>query len=122
MAPIQAIFAPSFLFSSASGGHHRFCQIQVLLMSLVLVEASFIISKLASATGETEGKPSGLPPVASPGEVSLIFASLGKTLGLLTDNLCAVIVIVIVATHPSLPAATKMGPLSGRNCPASSPS
>jgi len=72
-------------------------------MSLVLV-GIILISKLASALPVKRGDnrlvvAAGMLPR---GEVSLIFASLGKTLGLLTDNLFAVIVIVMLLTT-SLP-------------------
>jgi Kef-type K+ transport system membrane component KefB len=68
-------------------------------MSLVLV-GIILISKLASALPVRRGDnrlvvAAGMLPR---GEVSLIFASLGKSLGLLNDQLFSVIVIVMLFT------------------------
>jgi Kef-type K+ transport system membrane component KefB len=100
IAPIQAIFAPIFfVLIGLRVDITAFGDLQVLLMSLVLV-GIILISKLASALAVKRGDnrlvvAAGMLPR---GEVSLIFASLGKTLGLLNDNLFSVIVIVMLLT------------------------
>ena len=100
IAPIQAIFAPIFfVLIGLRVDITAFANPQVLLMSLVLV-GIILISKLASALPVKKGDnrlvvAAGMLPR---GEVSLIFASLGKSLGLLNDNLFAVIIIVMLLT------------------------
>ena len=100
IAPIQAIFAPIFfVLIGLRVDITAFGDLQVLLMSLVLV-GIIIISKLASALPVKRGDnrlvvAAGMLPR---GEVSLIFASLGKSLGLLNDNLFSVIIIVVLLT------------------------
>jgi Kef-type K+ transport system membrane component KefB len=100
MAPIQALFAPIFfVLIGLRVDITAFADLQVLLMSLVLV-GIILISKLASALPVKRGDnrlmvAAGMLPR---GEVSLIFASLGKTLGLLNDHLFVVIVIVMLLT------------------------
>ena len=78
-------------------------------MSLVLV-AIIVICKLLSALPVKKGDnrlvvAAGMLPR---GEVSIIFASLGKTLGLLNDNLFSVIIIVMLLTTFITPPLLKL--------------
>jgi Kef-type K+ transport system membrane component KefB len=109
MAPIQALFAPIFfVLIGLQVDITAFANLQVILMSLVLV-GIVILSKLASALPLKPGDnrlavAAGMLPR---GEVSLIFASLGKSLGLLNDNLFTVIVIVMLLTTLITPPLLK---------------
>ena len=100
IAPIQALFAPIFfVLIGLRMDITALANPQVLLMSLVLV-AIIVICKLLSALPVKKGDnrlvvAAGMLPR---GEVSIIFASLGKTLGLLNDNLFSVIIIVMLLT------------------------
>lgn len=100
IAPIQAIFAPIFfVLIGLRMDITALANPQVLLMSLVLV-GIIVICKLISALPVKKGDnrlvvAAGMLPR---GEVSIIFASLGKSLGLLNDNLFAVIIIVMLLT------------------------
>ncbi len=100
IAPIQSLFAPIFfVLIGLRVDITVLANAQVLLMSLVLA-VIIVICKLISALPV---KPrhhrlvvaAGMLPR---GEVSLIFASLGRSLGLLNDNLFAVIIIVMLLT------------------------
>ncbi len=100
IAPIQSLFAPIFfVLIGLRVDITDLANAQVLLMSLVLV-GIIVICKLISALPVKPGDnrlvvAAGMLPR---GEVSLIFASLGKSLGLLNDNLFAVIIIVMLLT------------------------
>jgi Kef-type K+ transport system membrane component KefB len=100
IAPIQSLFAPIFfVLIGLRVDITALANAQVLLMSLVLV-GIIVICKLISALPVKPGDnrlvvAAGMLPR---GEVSLIFASLGKSLGLLNDNLFAVIIIVMLLT------------------------
>ncbi len=100
IAPIQSLFAPIFfVLIGLRVDITVLANAQVLLMSLVLV-GIIVICKLISALPVKPGDSrlvvaAGMLPR---GEVSLIFASLGKSLGLLNDNLFAVIIIVMLLT------------------------
>jgi Kef-type K+ transport system membrane component KefB len=109
IAPIQAIFAPIFfVLIGLRVDLTTLANPQVILISLVLVVIIFI-SKLASALPVKKGDnrlvvAAGMLPR---GEVSLIFASLGKSLGLLNDNLFSVIIIVMLLTTLITPPLLK---------------
>lgn len=109
MAPIQALFAPIFfVLIGLRVDITALANLQVLLMSLVLV-GIIVICKLVSALPVKKGYnrlvvAAGMLPR---GEVSLIFASLGKSLGLLNDNLFAVIIIVMLLTTLLTPPLLK---------------
>ncbi len=109
IAPIQSLFAPIFfVLIGLRVDITVLANPQVLLMSLVLV-AIIVICKLISALPVKPGDnrlavAAGMLPR---GEVSLIFASLGKSLGLLNDNLFAVIVMVMLLTTCITPPLLK---------------
>ena len=100
IAPIQSLFAPIFfVLIGLRVDITVLANAQVLLMSLVSV-GIIVICKLISALPVKPGDnrlvvAAGMLPR---GEVSLIFASLGKSLGLLNDNLFAAIIIVMLVT------------------------
>jgi Kef-type K+ transport system membrane component KefB len=109
MAPIQALFAPIFfVLIGLQVDITAFANLQIILMSLVLV-GIVLVSKLASSLPLKE-KDNRLVVAAGMlprGEVALIFASLGKSLGLLTNNLFTVIVIVMLFTTLITPPLLK---------------
>ena len=109
IAPIQALFAPIFfVLIGLQVDITAFANLQVILMSLVLV-GIIVLSKLASAL-PLKPRDNGLAVAAGMlprGEVSLIFASLGKSLRLLNDNLFTVIVIVMLLTTLLTPPLLK---------------
>ncbi len=110
VAPIQLLFAPIFFvligFKVDLGA---FADVTVLLTSLALIlivaAGKFLatlslrkgINKLIVAAGMLPG-----------GEVMLIFASIGKSLGLLDDKLYAMIIIVMLANTLIAPSLLKV--------------
>ncbi len=109
MAPVQLLFAPIFfVLIGLKVDLTAFTNVKVLLTSLVLVlivagcksMATLAVkrgdSKLVVAAGMLPG-----------GEVMLIFASLGKSLGLLNDNLYAMIIIVMLTNTLLAPSLLK---------------
>ena len=109
IAPIQSLFAPIFfVLIGLRVDITVLANPQVLLMSLVLV-GIVVICKLISALPVKSGDnrlavAAGMLPR---GEVALIFASLGKSLGLLNDSLFAVIVMVMLLTTCITPPLLK---------------
>jgi len=109
MAPIQAVFAPIFfVLIGLRVDLATFANLGVLLMSLVLL-AVILAGKLFSALPVQKGASrlvvaAGMLPR---GEVSLIFAGLGKSLGLLNDHLYSVIIIVMLLTTLLTPPLLK---------------
>ena len=119
IAPIQAIFAPIFfVLIGLQVDITSFADFRLILMSLVIV-AIIVLSKLASALALKPGNnrlavAAGMLPR---GEVTLIFASLGKSYGLLNSDLFTVIVIVMLLTTLMTPpllkwALERQGPLT----------
>ncbi len=116
MAPIQALFAPIFfVLIGLRVDIATFANLKVLFMCGALV-VIILACKLASALPVKKGDnrlvvAAGMLPR---GEVSLIFASLGKSLGLLNDNLYSAIIVVVLLTTlltpPFLKLALERGP------------
>jgi Kef-type K+ transport system membrane component KefB len=85
-----------------------FLDMHVVLVAVLLI-AIAIVGKLVSGLGASRGKNRlaigvGMIPR---GEVGLIFASLGKSLGVLSDSLFSSIVIMIVVTTIITPPLLK---------------
>ena len=128
IAPIQAIFAPIFfVLIGLQVDITSFGDFRLILMSLVIVTI-IVLSKLASALALKPGDnrlavAAGMLPR---GEVTLIFASLGKSYGLLNSNLFTVIVIVMLLTTLMTPpllkwALERQGPLASEPEPGDAP-
>jgi len=109
MGPIQVIFAPIFfVLIGLRVDVATFANLKVLLMGLVLV-AIILAAKVASAL-PVKKEANRLVVAAGRlprGEVSLIFAGVGKSLGLLNDNLYSVIIIVMLLTTLLTPPLLK---------------
>jgi Kef-type K+ transport system membrane component KefB len=100
MAPLEGIFAPVFfVLMGIQVDVGTFLEMQVLLAGLALTAVA-IISKVAASVIVKKGNDKfivgfGMIPR---GEVGLIFASIGKSLGVLDSNMFSVIIIVVLLT------------------------
>jgi len=109
MAPIQALFAPIFfVLIGLQVDITDFANLQILLISLVLVVV-VIVSYLASVLPlkSRDNRLAVAVGMLPRGEVTLIIATLGKSLGVLTSNLFTVIVIVMLLTTLLTPPLLK---------------
>jgi Kef-type K+ transport system membrane component KefB len=109
VAPIQLLFAPIFfVLIGFKVDLSTFANARVLLTSLALVlivAGGKLLATLALRRGENRlVVAAGMLPG---GEVMLIFASLGKSLGLLDGNLYAMIIIVMLINTLMAPSLLK---------------
>jgi len=109
IAPLETILVPIFfVLMGIQVKLETFMHTQVLLIALLLILVA-IVGKLLSGLGARRGCNSiaigiGMMPR---GEVGLIFASLGKSLGVLSDSLFSSIVIMVVMTTLITPPLLK---------------
>lgn len=109
MAPVQLLFAPIFfVLIGLRVDLATFANIKVLLTSLVLVLIVAGCKSLATlAVKPGENKLLVAAGMLPGGEVMLIFAGLGKSLGLLNDNLYSMIIIVMLTNTLLAPSLLK---------------
>jgi Kef-type K+ transport system membrane component KefB len=109
LAPLEGIFAPVFfVLMGFQVDVTTFLNPQVLLSGLVLTLAA-VLGKLAASLGLGPGEDKfivgfGLNPR---GEVGLIFASIGKAIGVLASNLFSAIIVVVLLTTLLTPPLLK---------------
>jgi Kef-type K+ transport system membrane component KefB len=109
MAPLEGIFAPVFfVLMGIQVDVGTFLNMQVLVAGLALTVVA-IIGKVAAAAVLKKGTDKfivgfGMVPR---GEVGLIFASIGKSLGVLDSNMFSVIIIVVLLTTLVTPPLLK---------------
>lgn len=100
MAPLEAIFAPLFfILIGMQVRVETFLSWDVLLIAISLILVA-IISKLVSGFGGSRRDDRLLIGIGMMprGEVGLIFASVGKTLGVIPDTLFSGIVLMVIVT------------------------
>ena len=109
MSPFQLLFAPIFfVLIGMRVDVTTFANLKVLLTSLVLVIIIATAKSLASlAARKGENRLAVATGMLPGGEVMLIYAALGKSLGLLNDNLYSIIIIVMLLTTLLTPPLLK---------------
>lgn len=109
MAPFEAIFAPLFFMIIGIQVHlETFFNWHVLMMAFVLVIVA-IIGKVLSGFGAHKGDDRLLIGIGMMprGEVGLIFASVGKSIGVIDDSLFSSVILMIVVTTVLTPYLMK---------------
>ncbi len=105
VAPFESILAPLFfMLIGIQVKIEAFLNWHVLLISAGLIAAA-VVGKLVSGFGGSKKDDRLLIGIGMlpRGEVGLVFASIGRTLGVLSDNLFSAIVLMVIVT-------TVMGP------------
>lgn len=100
VAPLEAILAPLFfMLIGIQVKLETFCDWHVLLIAAGLIVAA-ILGKLVSGLG-ANGKDDRLLVgigMLPRGEVGLVFASIGRTLSVISDELFAAIILMVIVT------------------------
>ena len=110
LAPFEAVFAPLFfVLIGIQVRLETFMNKQVLLFSLCLLTAA-IIGKLLSGLGGNRQDDRWLIGIGMipRGEVGLVFASVGKSLHIISDSLFSAMVVMVVVTTFMTPIWLKM--------------
>lgn len=100
VAPLEALLAPLFfMLIGIQVKLEAFLDIKVVLVALALTVAA-VIGKLLSGLGATKSDDKlvigiGMLPR---GEVGIVFASIGRTLGVLSDSLFSAIILMVIVT------------------------
>ncbi len=100
MVPFEAIFAPLFfMIIGIQVRIETFGDLHVLMMAIVLIIIA-IIGKVASGLGAHKKDDRLLIGIGMMprGEVGLIFASVGKSIGVINDKLFTSVILMIVVT------------------------
>lgn len=100
MGPLEALFAPLFfMFIGIQVKIESFFDWHVLLIASGLIVAA-ILGKLFSGLGGKRGDDRLLIGIGMlpRGEVGLVFASIGRTLGVISDQLFSAIIMMVVVT------------------------
>lgn len=109
MAPFELLFAPLFfMLIGFQVKVETFFSWEVMGISLVLIVAA-IVGKMVSGMGANKKDDRlfiGLAMVPR-GEVGLVFASVGKSIGVINDKLFSAIIVMIVVTTLIAPLALK---------------
>jgi len=117
IAPLETILVPIFfVLMGIQVKLETFMNIDVVLVALMLTLVA-IVGKLVAGLGARKGCSRmviGIGMIPR-GEVGLIFASLGKSLGVLNDSLFSSIVIMVVVTTLITPSLLKYAILNCEN-------
>ena len=98
-APLQYLFAPIFfVLMGFQVDVMAFTQLDVLILGLVLSALAIVGKLLASIFLKGYDKLTVGLGMVPRGEVGLIFASIGKAIGVLDAEMFAVIIIVVLVT------------------------
>lgn len=100
VAPLEALLAPLFfMLIGIQVKLESFFDWHVLLMSTGLIAAA-VVGKLVSGYGAHRGDDRLLVGIGMlpRGEVGLVFASIGRTLGVMSDQLFAAIILMVIVT------------------------
>ncbi len=109
IAPFEAILAPVFfMLIGIQVKLETFLDTQVLMMALLLITAA-IIGKLLSGLGASKKDDRLLIGIGMlpRGEVGLVFASIGKTLNVVSDQLFTAIVLMVIVSTAIAPSFLK---------------
>lgn len=110
IAPLESILAPIFfMLIGMQVKLEAFADLQVLLMSVGLLIAA-IVGKLLSGLGGNRKDDRWLIGIGMMprGEVGLVFASIGRTLGVISDQLFTAIILMVVVTTLMAPPLLKI--------------
>ncbi|MDF1757101.1 MAG: cation:proton antiporter [Legionellaceae bacterium] len=110
MAPFEAIFAPLFfILIGLQVRIETFLDLHVLTVAVVLIVVA-IIGKVASGLGAAKRDDRLLIGIGMMprGEVGLIFASVGKTIGVIDDSLFSSVIMMVVVTTILTPFLMKL--------------
>ena len=109
IGPIEAIFAPIFfLMMGMQVNLKSFLDTSTLTLAFVLTVAA-VVGKVISGTvagAKTDRLSIGLGMIPR-GEVGLIFASIGKGLGVVTDHVFSALVVMVIVTTLITPPALR---------------
>ncbi len=109
IAPLEALFAPIFfIMIGMQVKLETFFNIQVIILALGIIAAA-IIGKLISGLGANRRDDRlfigiGMLPR---GEVGLVFAAIGRNLGVISDNLFSAMVLMVMVTTFIVPPLLK---------------
>lgn len=110
IAPLESILAPLFfILIGIQVKLETFFDWQVLLTAIGLIVAA-IVGKLLSGLGGHSKDDRWLIGIGMMprGEVGLVFAAVGRTLGIMTDQLFSAIILMIIVTTLVTPPLLKM--------------
>lgn len=110
ISPLESILAPLFfILIGIQVKLESFFDWQVLLISLGLIVAA-VIGKLVSGLGANAKDDRWLIGIGMlpRGEVGLVFAAVGRTLGIMSDQLFSAIILMIIVTTLAAPPLLKM--------------
>ncbi len=100
VAPLEALLAPLFfMLIGIQVKLESFLNLHVLMIAAALIVAA-IVGKLVSGFGGSSRDDRLLIGIGMlpRGEVGLVFASIGRTLGVITDELFAAIILMVIVT------------------------
>lgn len=100
VAPLEAILAPLFfMLIGIQVKLETFCDWHVLLIAIGLIVAA-VLGKLISGMGANRKDDRILIGIGMlpRGEVGLVFASIGRTLGVISDELFSAIILMVIVT------------------------
>lgn len=100
LAPLEAIFTPLFfMLIGIQVKLETFLNLRILLVAIALILAA-IIGKLISGFGASRSDDRMLIGIGMlpRGEVGLVFASIGRSLGVITDELFSAVILMVIIT------------------------
>ena len=109
LAPLETILLPLFfMLIGIQVKLEAFFDWQVLLISLVLIAAA-VIGKLVSGFGAMRQDDRILIGIGMlpRGEVGLVFASIGRTIGVISDQLFSAVILMVMVTTLIAPPLLK---------------
>jgi Kef-type K+ transport system membrane component KefB len=110
ISPLEALLAPLFfMLIGIQVKLETFCNAQVLLIACGLIAAA-VLGKLLSGLGANRRDDRLLVGIGMlpRGEVGLVFASIGRTIGVISDELFSAIVLMVIVTTFLAPPWLKM--------------
>lgn len=110
VAPLESILAPLFfMVIGLQVKLETFANLQVILLASGLVTAA-ILGKLLSGLGASSKDDKWLIGIGMlpRGEVGLVFASIGRTLGVISDDLFSAIILMVIITTLMTPPLLKI--------------
>jgi len=110
VSPLESILAPLFfVLIGIQVKIETFMDLRVILLASGLIVAA-IIGKLVSGLGSTKKSDRLLIGIGMlpRGEVGLVFASIGRTLGVISDQLFSAIILMVITTTVIAPPLLKM--------------
>lgn len=109
VSPLESILAPLFfVLIGIQVKLETFCDLQVILLALGLLIAA-VLGKLISgfaASSKSDRLLVGIGMMPR-GEVGLVFASIGRTLGVMSDQLFSAIILMVITTTVIAPPLLK---------------